>query len=318
MALYLTEQEVTALLDMPTALDAVETALREHGNGTATNRPRQRVRAAAGILHAMVGGITTIGAMGLKAYTTFRPAGARFLVLLYDAATGDLLSLMQADRLGQMRTGAASGIATKYMARPNATTVGLFGAGWQAQSQVEAICQVRPIREVRVVGRDPERRDAFCREMSARLGVEVRPARSAEEAVCGVDVVVTATNARQPVFDGEWLEPGVHVNAMGSNDLSRREIDVETVRRSDLIAVDSIEQARLESGDLAPAVEQRVIAWEGLAEIGAIVAGRVPGRPKPDAITLFESHGLAIEDVATAARVYARARERRIGTELPL
>jgi ornithine cyclodeaminase/alanine dehydrogenase-like protein (mu-crystallin family) len=302
---------------MEMAIAAVEDALKQQGLGSAVNNPRTRVRLPTGQLHMMGAALPTRGVIGYKAYTAFR-GKTRFHVMLYSTETGELLAMLQADRLGQMRTGAASGVATKHMARADAHRVGIFGTGWQARSQLEAICAVRPIQAIKAFGRDATRRQTFCTEMSQRLDVPVEPADAPEATVKGVDVVVTATNAREPLFDGNWLEPGAHVNAIGSNALIRREVDDTTVRRSALIVVDSKEQARLECGDLLGPLERGLIHWEQVRELGDVVAGLMPGRRQAADITLFESHGLAIWDLAAGMAVYDAAKAKGIGREIAL
>jgi ornithine cyclodeaminase/alanine dehydrogenase-like protein (mu-crystallin family) len=302
---------------MNTAIAAVEEVLRDQANGQATNRPRYRVALPASQLHVMAAGDRRLGVTGLKAYTASRK-GARFLVLLYDAESGDMLAMIEADRLGQMRTGAASGVATKYMARADAETVGIYGTGWQAESQLMAVCAVREIKAITAYGRNVERRKAFARKMTALLRVEVTTAGSPEEAARGKSIVITATSAREPVLKGEWIDPGTHLNIVGSNFLSKAEVDVEAIRRASIIAVDSIEQSRLEAGDLMPAIERGVIGWESVTELGRIVAGIDRGRASEDQITLFKSNGIALEDIATALRVYNLARERGIGERIDL
>jgi alanine dehydrogenase len=317
MALVLDEQQVTELLTIETAIAAVEDALTQQGLGTALNNPRARVRLPAGQLHMMGAALPTRGVIGYKAYTAFK-GKVRFHVMLYSTETGELLAMLQADRLGQMRTGAASGVATKYLARHEARSVGIFGTGWQARSQLEAVCAVRHIQSIKAYGRDATRRQTFCTEMSQQLQIPVEPAATPEATVKGVDVVITSTNARDPLFDGNWLEPGAHVNAIGSNALIRREIDDTTVRRSALIVVDSKEQARLECGDLLGPLERGLIHWEQIRELGDVVAGCTPGRRQASDITLFESHGLAIWDLAAGMAVYDAAKAKGIGRELAL
>src|SRR5262245_49357300 len=211
MALLLREHHVTELLDIETAIGAVEEVLRDQGEGTATNRPRYRVAMPTSQLHIMSAGDRKLGVCGLKTYTASRK-GARFLVLLYESETGDLLAMIEADRLGQMRTGAASGVATKYMSRESADSVGIFGTGWQAESQLMAVCAVREIRSIKAFGRNRERREAFARKMTSLLRVEVATAETPEETARGQSIVITATNAREPVLKGEWIEPGTHLN----------------------------------------------------------------------------------------------------------
>lgn len=317
MTLLLKEKDVTELLDMGMAIESVEEVLRDQAEGRATNRPRYRVAMPASQLHVMAAGDKRLGISGAKIYTVSRK-GARFLVLLYDGESGDLLAMVEADRLGQMRTGAASGVATKYMSRESADTLGVYGSGWQAESQMMAICAVRQIKSARVYSRNAERREAFARRMSTLLRCEVVPVDSPEEATRGCSIIATATTAREPVLKGEWIEPGTHINAAGSNFLSKAEIDVDTIRRAQVVAVDSIEQSRLEAGDLMPAIERGVISWESVTELGRIIAGREPGRTSDDDITVFKSNGVALEDISTALRLYNLARERGIGQKIEL
>ncbi len=316
MALLLTEADVTALLPMSLALDAVEEVFRWQGEGKLTNRPRVRLPVPGGLLHVMPAALPEARVMGLKAYATVR-RGAKFVVLLFSAETGALVGVIEADRLGQMRTGAASGVATKHLARADAAEVGCYGTGWQARSQLEAVCGVRKVREVRVYGRDAQRRARFAEEMSLGLGVPVVPVARPGDAA-EAPILVTITNSRTPVLEGRWIRPGAHVNAAGSNARDRAELDVEAVGRASLIVTDSLEQARLESGDLVAAVEQGVLGWERVYELGEVVAGKRPGRQRDDEITLFESQGAAMEDVAVAARLIARAREQGVGREIPI
>jgi alanine dehydrogenase len=317
VALFLTEEEVGGFLDMPAAILAVEEAFRELGAGRATNRPRRRVAVAQGMLHLMPAALPARGVMGFKVYTTF-PGGARFLFHLYDSEAGELLALMQADRLGQQRTGAATGVATRHLAREDAQVLTLFGAGWQARSQLEAVCAVRPIREARVFSRAAERRERFCGEMQEQMTARLVPVPSPDAALDGADIVVTATTSREPVFDGRLLPPGVHLNVVGSNSLLKREVDDETLRRADTLVVDSRDAVPLEGGDLLAALERGIVLPEALRELGPIVAGLAAGRRGAEEITLFKSHGLAIEDVAVGAHVYRAARAAGVGQELPL
>ena len=317
MTLLLTENDVTSLLNMDSAIAAVEEVLRDQATGDAINRPRNRVAMPASQLHVLSAGDKRLGVTGLKAYTVSRK-GTRFLVLLYDSENGDMLAMIEADRLGQMRTGAASGVATKYLARPDADTVGIYGTGWQAESQLMAVCVVRKIKSIKAYGRNSQRREAFARKMSSLLRVDVSPVESPEEAARGQAIVITATSAREPVLKGEWIESGTHLNVVGSNFLSKTEVDVETIKRASIIAVDSIEQSRIEAGDLLPAIERGVISWESITELGRIVAGIHRGRTSENDITLFKSNGIALEDISTALRVYNLARSKGIGKEIKL
>lgn len=315
MALFLREADVRQVLTMEVALAAVEEALRAMGEGAAVNRPRQRARAGGPLLQAMPAALPH--SLGLKFYCSSRQ-GTRFWVPLFDGATGELLSLMQADFLGMMRTGAASGVATRLLSRPESRVLGVFGTGWQARSQVQAVAAVRRLERIKVYGRDREKLAAFCREMAAATGVEAVPAASPEEVVRGSDIVTTITSAAAPLFDGRWLEPGTHVNAAGSNRANARELDAEAVARAGLVVVDMLEQAQVESGDLIAAAAEGRFDWGRAVELGAILAGRAAGRTGAREITLFESHGLAAWDVATARRVYELARARGLGVEIDL
>lgn len=316
MPLLLREDDVARVLQMDEVITAVEGAFLLLGRRQAVNRPRQRSTTAAGtILHAMSAAIPSVGVMGLKAYTSAH-GGARFVGMLYSTDTGELLAMIEADRLGQMRTGAASAVATKFMARADAGSIGVLGTGRQARSQVVAISRVRPVALVKCYSRDPGRREAFAEDLVQELGAEVVAADGAGEAVDGMDIIVTATTAADPVLLGEWLRPGVHVNAIGSNWANRRELDAEAIQRSTRIATDDLEQARQESGDLIGPAESGLLSWDRVVELGRIVAGDVPGRSSPQEITLFESQGVAAEDVAAMKLAYDRARALGIGEEL--
>ncbi len=307
MPLLLHEADIERYLPMPDAVAAVEGAFRHLGDGRAQNIPRARTRIHGGVMHFMAAADPAAGYLGLKVYTTIR-GQARFVVLLFSAATGELLSIMEADALGQRRTGAASGVATKYMARPDARVVGIYGTGWQARSQLAAIAAVRDIRRVQAYGRDAARRASFAREMSAALGIEVVGVDAPEQAAEGADILVTITSSAEPVLRGEWLMPGVHINAAGSNALLRRELDEAAVRQANRIVADSVEQARVEAGDLFPLIERGHLMWGQVHELGDVVIGHVPGRGSATEITLFKSLGLAVEDIAAAAVVYQRAK----------
>jgi alanine dehydrogenase len=317
MVLLITERDVRSVLTMDLALQAVEEAFRGLADGTAVNLPRRRVALAHGTLHLMASSVGSRRALGLKAYPTF---GGRvdFLIPLYDSETGRLQALIEADWLGRLRTGAASGVATRYMARPESRTLGLFGTGGQARTQLLAVCAVRPIERVHVYSRSADNRAAFVAEMQPQVTAELVPVADARQAVDGMDVITTMTSAGQPLFDGEWVAPGAHINAAGSNHLRRRELDGRTVQRCARIAADSVEQAKLEAGDLAGAVADGLLAWDRVVDFADILAGKIAGRDRPDDITLFESQGISVWDVATAARVYELAQARGLGQPIPL
>jgi ornithine cyclodeaminase/alanine dehydrogenase-like protein (mu-crystallin family) len=259
--------------------------------------------------------LPTLGYAGLKSYTSVSGV-MRFAVLLYKD-DGQLVAVIEADKLGQLRTGAASAVATKYMARQEAARLGVFGTGLQARSQIQSICAVRPIKVVLAYSRNAEKCRNFCKEMTELIGIGVNPAPTPEEAVKEMDIVVTATTSKEPVFKNEWLSKGTHINAIGGNFLSRQELDADTVGKCACVVVDSWEQAKLESGDLAQAAEAETFFWEDARELGMVVVREFPGREDSGEITLFESQGIALEDVALAARIYEQALKAGIGERLP-
>lgn len=316
MALFLNEDEVRQLLTMPMTIDAVEEAHRELSRNRAIDIPRQRTRLPQTALHILQGALPDRDAIGYKAYTSNR-SGIRFLVHVFSAASGTLRVVMQADYLGMMRTGAASGVATKWLARPDAEVLGVFGAGWQAEGNIEAIAAVRKLSKVKVFARNAERLATFCARLSDRLELDVVPAASAEETVSGSDIVSTITTASSPLFDAAWLSPGTHINAAGSNSLIRREVGEDVLKVCKPIVVDSVDTALKEAGDLLPVLEKGRLNERQLVELGDVIVGSHPGRAKPEDITLFESQGLAIQDIAVAVRLEALAREQGMGVELP-
>ena len=297
--LFLTDEEVSSLLPMAEAIRLMRLAFEALAAGTAQNQTRRRLILPTGsVLHSLAGAYGNY--FGTKFYSTNPKHGAHFLFALYDAATAQPLALMQANYLGQIRTGAASGYATDLLANPDASILGIIGSGFQARSQWEAIRAVRPIREVRVWSRDPAKRAKFAKECGAT------EAGSAQEAVRGAHIVATATNAKDPVLDDSWIHPGTYINAMGSNIANRRELPGELVRRAGLVAVDSLEQARIEAGDLLLAN-----SWDNVVELQTVSRNY-----DPKGITIFKSLGLGLEDVAAGGYVYEQARQKRVGRPL--
>ncbi|HLW79781.1 MAG TPA: ornithine cyclodeaminase family protein [Terriglobia bacterium] len=318
--LLLTEADVVELFPMPLAIERVEASLLAQHKGEATNRPRQRIFLPQSSLHYMAAALPQENLVGMKIYTVAHGV-LRFVVLLFDAASGELLALLEADQLGRIRTGAASAVATKYMARAGrsrAGVIGVIGTGRQARTQLEAVAAATPVAGARVFGRDEARRLEFAREMSQRLGFPVDPAGDAEAAVAEADVVITATTSSQPVLRGDWLAPGTHINAIGANMAARRELDDAAIARAAVIAVDSLEQAREESGDLILGLSSRPNGWDDVHELHEIVGGSCRGRNSEDEITLFKSNGLALWDVAAAGAIYPRALEAGRGRKIEL
>ena len=253
---------------------------------------------------------------GLKAYYA-GGNGARYHVLLYSASDGKLKAMIESDNLGQMRTGAASGLATKLLAGPEARTLGVIGTGSQAFTQVAAVCAVRNIADVRVFSPTAEHRDAFARRVERELKVAAQPAASGEAAVTEADIVIVITKAAEPVLRANWLKSGVHVNAAGANAGARREVDAETVLRATVRATDQVEQARVEAGEYRDLIAAGRLTWQDIVELGDILTGKAAGRRGPADITLFKSLGIALEDIAFADLICRRANERGVGRPMP-
>ena len=315
-ALYLTEDDVAWLIDVDTAIECVEEVFQQLAAGKAESHPRRRASAGKTTLHVLPAAAEYLGYVGYKAYVSTR-VGARFQFHLSNVEDGRQVAVIEANLLGQIRTGAATGVATKYMARPDAAVVGCFGTGFQARSQLKAICAVRRIERIDVYGRNGERRGIFAEEMSEFCGVRTVAVHTPDEAAADKDIVVCATTSKVPVFDGHVLSEGTHVNAVGSNYLSKAEIDVTTIRRADHIVCDSIDACRLEAGDFVPAIEDGSLDWPRVHELSDVVVGRETGRAHAEDITLFKSVGLGLEDLAVAVRIFERAREENIGRPLP-
>jgi len=288
--LQITEEQVRKLLPMREAVRLMRETFAALRTGAALSQPRRRLVVASGAtLHSMAGAWGKY--FGTKFYSTHPKHGAHFFFFLFDAETGKPLAQFEANMLGQIRTGAASGYATDVLAARNASTLAIIGSGFQAQAQVEAIREVRKLADIRVWSRSEAKRSEFAKQMGARA------TKTAEEAVRGADIVVTATFSKEPVLEAGWIAPGAHVNAMGSNRADRRELPSDLIARADLIAVDSVEQCKIESGDLLLAP----VDWN---DRRVVELAHVDGRPAGAPITIFKSVGLGVEDVAGAAWVY--------------
>jgi|AmaraimetFIIA100_FD_contig_121_231953_length_3127_multi_6_in_0_out_0_2 ornithine cyclodeaminase/alanine dehydrogenase len=314
--IYLSEADVGRLVTVEDAIAALEALFASWGQPSTTNLPRQRAPLAGGAFNLMGAAYGAKGVHGLKAYTGVK--GGQFHTLLYSSLDGRLMAMIEADLFGQMRTGAASGIATKLLANAGACTLGVIGAGKQSRTQIAAVCAVRPITRVKVYSRTAQQREAFVRSMENELSVEVLPARSAEACVAEADVVVTITNSAEPVCRVEWLAVGAHVNVAGANASGRREVDAETVLRAAIKATDHVEQAKVEAGEFRELVAAGKLAWSAIRELGEFATGKASGRSSPSELTLFKSLGIALEDVAFAELVYQRALAARAGRPIPI
>lgn len=315
--LYLTESDVANELSIGDVIREVEAALRSHSDGTVVNNPRRRLQLEQSLLMSLEAGDIDRRLVGHKNYIAVPGKGVLSHFFLYDADSRELLAMMQANELGRIRTGATSGVAAKYLARADAGRHAVFGAGFQAETQVRAISLVRPITEIRVWSRTEQRAHAFCERIRALIsGAEVSVSiDNPSELAAWADIVTVATRASEPVVFGEWLIPGVFVNAMGSNSVMRTEVDIDLVARADRIVVDSIEGAMTESGDLIQAAERGRLLWGRVRSLSDVVAGRFPGRTSNDEIVLFESQGLGLEDLAAGRLVYQTALQRGVGKQ---
>lgn len=314
--LWLSDADVERLLSVEDAIPVIETALAQQAAGNVANLPRAHDIAGEGAFLAhMQAALYEQGVFGFKSYSA--SGGVyRFFVALYSMQTGLPLALMQANSLGRIRTGAASGVSASHMARRNSGVVGMLGSGYQAGAQLRAICAVRPIKAALVFSPNPDRRKDFARRMTAALGVETIAVDDPREVVDAADILVTITNSREPVFGGDWLRPGMHICAVGGANEYATELDDAAIRRADIIAVDSVAQAKMECGELLMPASRGVILWEQLTEFCQIVGGERPGRRGRDDITLFKSLGMAMWDVAAAKAVYDRAVARGAGIRI--
>ena len=297
----ISEEEVRKNLPVAEAVRLVRESFVALARGEAANQPRRRMQTPGGaVLHSLAGAFGAY--FGTKVYSTQARHGAHFVMILFDGETGKPLAMLEANHLGRIRTGAATAVATDLLARKEARRLGLVGSGVRAGLQVEAVARVRRLEEVRVWSRSAEKREAFARAEGERLGLRVRAVETAREAVEGAEIVVTATNAREPVLEAGWVSEGAHVNAMGSNQPGRRELPGELIARADLIAADSVEDARIESGDLILAWGEEDWKTPRLRELGdLLVEGYARGERE---LTVFKSNGLGVQDVAVGGYVY--------------
>ena len=318
MTLHINEAEVRQLLTMPMAIAAVEEVSRKQAEGTVTVHPRRRFELPGhGYFHYMAALDSAGGYVGMKQYTYVK-GKLCFLVPLYSVATGELLALIEADYMGRLRTGAASGVATKYLAKKLAKSAAIIGTGGQARTQLEAIHNVRMLDSAFVYGRDRDRRYHFSEELSERLNIDVYPVESAAEAVRNAEIISTATTSPHPVVLGQDIPPGAHLNAIGANHAHKQELDEAAVAKANLIFVDSLAQSQQEAGDLIIPFREDPERWNNVHELPELVSGKAPSRSNDVQVTLFKSNGIASWDVAVAEKVYTLAKEKGLGRELPL
>ena len=317
MTLHINESEVKSVFTMPLAIEAVESVSKRQAACEVLVHARRRFEMPGGTFFHYMAAADVAGSFVATKQYTYVGGKLKFLVCLFSTESGDLLALIEADVLGQMRTGAASGVATKYLARQDAASAAIIGTGLQARTQLEAISAVRKLESAKVYGRDSERREQFAREMSAKLGITVQAVASSAEATADAGIICTVTTAGHPVVSAESIAPGTHINAIGANHMKKRELDAATVAKCDRIFVDSIEQSRQEAGDLVLGFAGNEKRWDSVRELSSLVAGICPGRTDNSQITLFKSNGIAAWDLAAAVSIYRICQQKGLGRTLP-
>ena len=313
MAIYIDNEQVRELLPMDECVQAMEDAFRHEGEGLGGSLVRQTLFYPGGRQRLMIGSSPGFDTYGFKTY-----GGGVNLMMVFSTSENRLEAIMESRVLSEIRTGAVAGLATKHMANEDASSIGVIGSGLQALAQVQAICAVRPISKVKVYTRTAENRETFAEQLRSELELDAVAVETGEECITGSDVVVTATGSRDPVFEAPWLSPGAHINAIGATTPGRREIDESTVGRCDVVVVESVAQAKVECGELMVAEDRGTFQWSQAVEMRHLVTGLAGRRPSREAITLFNGLGVAMEDTAAAGVVLRKAKERGIGTELPL
>ena len=315
MALFLKDEDVAQCVTMDAMLEAIESMQRQYGDGQAHNMTRRKIIADSGMLSVMGGGLFHQGLLGVKTYTVVKGAYS-FQVSLYDANTGELLLYTQANRLGQLRTGATTGVAVKHLANPEDAAVGIIGTGGQAPTQLEALSKVRGIKKIKAYSRTQERREEFARRMTDTMGVEVSAVTSNEDAVRDCDIVICIAATMDPVVEGAWLKDGSTLIGAGPTTWRAREVDEAVITRAGKLIVDSTEQAAIEAGDLCSAVDKGIIQWSKVHELRHVVSGAVTGRDSKDQVVYAKIMGTGVADVAAAKLAYDSAKAAGLGTEM--
>lgn len=316
MAIFLTEDDVKKIINMDMTLKSLDDGLSISNDGQMVNSPRSRLLLPNGFFNFMSAAVPSINMMGHKSYGVVRGHIPKFYIQLFSIETGELLAIIEASELGRIRTGASSGIATKYLSNNDSTSVGIIGTGYQSGPQLEAICKVRQISKIKVFSRNIEKREKFASKMRKILNIDIEPMDSPQKCIEDVDIVVTITTSRDPVVKGEWIRPGVHINAAGANHWMRRELDYEAIKKSNHIIVDDVEQAKIECGDLIYPVERGSIRWQQVYNLSDVVNGNYSGRLSKEDITLFESQGLAVQDILVGTEIYNLAKSTGVGKEI--
>ena len=315
MTLFLTDDDINQCVSMDDMLEAIESMQHHHGRGEAYNLTRRKIIGSEGMLGVMGGGLFHQGLLGVKTFTVARESYS-FQVSLYKEETGELLCYTQANRLGQLRTGATTGVAVKYLANEDPATIGIIGTGSQALTQLEAVCKVREVKKIKVYSRNSDRREAFARSAAEALGIEVKATDTNQEAVQGSDIVVCIAANTTPVVEGVWLKAGATVVGAGPTSWREQEVDDLTLQRADKIFADSTDQAMLEAGDMASAVDRGLLQWSQVLELRHAVAGMIKGRDDQGQIVYAKLMGTGVADVAAAKLAYDRAKAMGLGLEM--
>lgn len=317
-AIYIDETLAASLINMNDALSLTEEAFKTFAEGKSFNMPRQRMRIRKGALHMLPAAIPYKNVLGYKAYTSFR-SGLIFRTHLYDGETGTPLAIVDSNEIGRLRTGAASGVASKYLAKENSETVFIFGGGFQAEAQLEAVClSVKTIKKVFVSTKTKESATAFAAKMSKQLGITVTPTENVANDLPKSDIIITVTTAAKPLFEHAMLNPkGVHINAAGSNALIRAEIPEKTIESAKYLVVDDKNVAQIECGDILPSLEKGRLHWNEIIELGDVIAGFRKGREENESLSIFESQGMGLQDIICAEFIYKKAIEKNLGKPLP-
>ncbi|WP_163271797.1 ornithine cyclodeaminase family protein [Chelativorans alearense] len=318
MTILITEEESRDLIALDAAIPVIESMFRSAGQGETGNSERFELPAGDGYLLFRAGSLQAEGRVGFKLLSSFGSGPRLMWNFLYDTRTGELLAIVQSRAISKLRTAAASAVAAKYLSPATASVVGMYGTGRQAEAQLAAICRVRPIKAAIVYGRDPKRRTEFCGAMSAQLGIDVSPVAAPQEVPRNADIIVTITNSEKPVLSANWLERPCLIVAVGANEWYEREIDETVVARAALVVVDDREDARRHCGDLLYAAAKDAFRWKDVVTLGEIVAESVETPAFGEGIILFESQGIALEDVAVTSAVYDAAVNAGLGREVKL
>jgi len=305
VAILIREQDVKNLLTMDSAIYCLEEIFKQEGIEDAINFSRVRMPMPEGTLNFMAASSKSLNLIGTKSYIPKPGTPIKFYVQLYDEANGNLISIIEANLMSRIRTGAATGLATKYLAKEDSSVLGIIGTGTQALHQAIAICKVRKIKIINVYSRNIINRENFCTSIKKNIeNVDAIPVKTPKECVENADIITTITNSSTPVFSSKWIKPGTHINAAGSNVETKMELDVQTISNASIIVTDNIAQAKIECGDLIHSIKTGVTSWDKIDTLSDLITGKINVRSNDNEITIFESQGVAIEDLAIGSLLH--------------